>query len=158
MQTVIIKAQDVRVGDEVFNLRVNHPAYRWQRVRAIIKTKVAAQLEGGGTGLVDGFEFDCGYLFSACHNEDICVRRPILSTTKEDLPTAALVEDCFKRLLDAARTLLSNAADRGECFIDDDEEPEFDDYPVDEEGTRWYPDWFELQAAVATCEKAKESK
>ena len=53
----------------------------------------------------------------------------------------------LKRLLEAVNILLSNAADRGECFVDEDNDD--DDYPEDEDGTLWYYDWYELNEAYA---------
>lgn len=52
----------------------------------------------------------------------------------------------LKRLLEAVNILLSNAADRGVCFATDIDD---DDYPEDEDGTRWYYDWYELNEAYA---------
>lgn len=59
------------------------------------------------------------------------------------------VDDKLKRLLDAVDVLLLNAADLDECFVDDDNDndDEDDDYPEDEDGIRWYHDWFELKEA-----------
>jgi hypothetical protein len=70
-----IASQDVRVGDEVFNPRAKHPAFRWNRIRAITKSKISVRLEGGEVKEIDGFEFDCGYLFSKIHDEAVFVQR-----------------------------------------------------------------------------------
>jgi hypothetical protein len=75
MQTVIVKAQDVRVGDELCSTHTRHPAFRWHRIREITKKKVAVRLEGGEVKEIDGFKFDCGYLSSAVKDEAVYVRR-----------------------------------------------------------------------------------
>jgi len=57
------------------------------------------------------------------------------------------VNEKLKRLLAAVDVLLLNAADLNECFVDDDNDDEDDAYPEDEDGIRWYHDWFELKEA-----------
>jgi hypothetical protein len=70
-----IAAQDVRVGDEIYNPRATHAPFRWNRIRAITKSKISVRLEGGAVKEIDGFAFDCGYLFSKTRDEAVCVRR-----------------------------------------------------------------------------------
>jgi hypothetical protein len=65
------------------------------------------------------------------------------------------LHESYQRLLIAANSLLSNAADLGDCFVD--EENDDVDYPKDEDGNRWYHDWFELNAAVEHCNSLNTS-
>ena len=48
-------------------------------------------------------------------------------------------------LVEAAQSLLADACDRGECFPESDED---NDYPVDEDGDKWYHDYFALREAL----------
>jgi len=59
-----------------------------------------------------------------------------------------------RKLLEAAESLLVNAIDTGECLVDF-LDPENDDreYPTNEDGDRWYHDWWELREAVDTCNR-----
>ncbi len=62
--------------------------------------------------------------------------------------------EALERLIDASSELLSNALDMGECYVDNDVDPEFDDYPVDRDGDKWYHDWWDLNLAI---EEARET-
>lgn len=73
----------------------------------------------------------------------------------DETQTPAGPEDKLKNLVVAARALLSNAADTGECFVDEDNED--DSYPEDDEGNRWYHDWYALNAAVAAYDAEEVS-
>jgi len=49
-------------------------------------------------------------------------------------------------LVSAAKNLLMNAIDQEVVLVDEDNDD--DDYPVDEDGERWYHDWWELRLAL----------
>ena len=65
----------------------------------------------------------------------------------------------LEKLVDASSELLANALDMGDCYVGNDVDHEFDDYPVDRDGDKWYHDWWDLNLALEEArEILKETK
>jgi|694.fasta_scaffold00460_11 hypothetical protein len=56
----------------------------------------------------------------------------------------------FQILMEEAREVMANHMDVGAVYVDEDNHD--DDYPVDEDGYRWYQDWWNLREALRACE------
>lgn len=54
MHLITVAANQVRVGDELYNSREKHPAFRWNRVMSIDLRQVRVMLEGGAEVDVPG--------------------------------------------------------------------------------------------------------
>lgn len=60
----------------------------------------------------------------------------------------------YQQLLDAADAVFVNAVDCGAALVDEDNDD--DDYPTDEDGDKWYQDWWDLKLALERCNDEPE--
>jgi len=68
------------------------------------------------------------------------------------MATASTTGEAFAELLDAAEDLIVNLIDTKD-FGPNEENPDYDDYPKDEDGDAWYHDAFRLREAVNKARK-----
>jgi hypothetical protein len=73
---MIVKAQDVRVGDHIYNSSAKHPAFQWCRVSAVEKTTTRVRLEHGGEATVEAYRIETsGWYTVKTRNEGVGIVR-----------------------------------------------------------------------------------
>ena len=76
MKTETVAAQDVQVGDRLYNSHATHPAFRWCRVKEIVEGEYPVRLEGGSIKKVKGHELHTsGWYTIKTHGQAVTVQR-----------------------------------------------------------------------------------